>query len=186
MNFPVALDDDFIAFSPKKKLTQSQIKALLAYLNSSFGQFQVERKGRATGGGMLSLEVDYATNVPVPDVVKMRDRDIGILARAFENLEDEARRLGGADRRSNITRLQRTTNSIDDKLVRILGVPRDAPSKLRKATELMMERRVARMEEARAETIRGEESPRIVPPRKTREAASKEDRLTQPLEGWIR
>jgi len=95
MKFPVALDNDFIAFSPKKRFTEKQIKALLAYLNSSFGQFQVERKGRATGGGMLSLEVDYATDIAVPNVMNMRDGHIQILANAFEGLESEARKLVG-------------------------------------------------------------------------------------------
>jgi len=186
MKFPVTLDADFIAFAPKKRLTQTQIKALLAYLNSSFGQFQVERKGRATGGGMLSLEVDYATNIAVPNVMDMDDDHIETLANAFEELEDEARRLGGADRRGNVLKLRKTIEKIDGELARALAVPKDSPSKLRKAIDILRERRLARVVEARPEVIRGDEAPRIRPPIKARRGSTKEDRFAQPLERWTR
>jgi len=71
-------------------------------------------------------------------------------------------------------RKTRTIEKMDDELARVLAVPKDSPFKLRKAIDFLRERRLARVREA------------IRPPKKARRGTTKEDRLTQPLERWVR
>ena len=46
-----------ITFIPKVQLSELQLKALLAYLNSSFVQLYIESISRITGLGVAALEV---------------------------------------------------------------------------------------------------------------------------------
>jgi type I restriction-modification system DNA methylase subunit len=103
--FPCAVDDDIFSLIPRSgvELTGLELKALLAYLNSSFTQVQAEVMGRIVSGVAL-LEVDYGLfkKLLVPDVRRLPRGDVEKLAGLFDKLEAEARRLGGANIVENV------------------------------------------------------------------------------------
>ena len=104
-DFNYALDNRIIAFIPKKrsKLSSLELKALLAYLNSSFTQLQAEALGRVAGGAaLLEVDVRSLSSFMVIDVSRMDRASLYKLARLFDSLEAEARRMGGADTASSI------------------------------------------------------------------------------------
>ena len=181
--FAVALDPDFIAFEPKEKMTEDQTKALLAYLNSSFGQFQIEKGGRTTGGGMVSLEAKGAMELLMPNVANLGTRNLRRLVSLYEELEAEARKVGGADKRTNLALMKATLERLDEGVALSLGLPKSIPKALRKSISIMMERRVQRAEDAKPEAVRGEEAVRIRPPR-TRGKTKKEDIGATQLDRW--
>jgi hypothetical protein len=183
----IALDHRLIAFIPKIELTTDIQKAVLVYLNSSFTQFQIEFLCRSTGGGMIELDVKAASELMVFNPNKLSKDEVDRLASLFDELEAEARKLGGADTRNNLNKLEeKVINKIDLEIARILGFPKNVAEKVRLLAKTMMERRLARAEEARPEAIMGEEMPRIKVPKKVSRGASKDDGLTQPLERWIK
>lgn len=182
----VALDHRLISLIPKTNINDIQLKAILAYLNSSFAQFQIEFLCRSTGGGMIELDVKDISKLMVFDPSRLSEGEVNRLASLFDKLEAEARKLGGADTRENFDRLEdEIINEIDLEIARMLGFPEDVAEKVKELTKIMMERRLARAEEARPEAIRGEEMPRVRVPKASRDS-SREDGLTQPLERWIR
>jgi type I restriction-modification system DNA methylase subunit len=99
-----ALDHRILALIPKKgvEFDEVELKALLAYLNSSFAQLQAEVMGRSTGGGMIELDVKPLSNFVILDVKRLTRESLEELARLFDELEAEARRLGGADAVENV------------------------------------------------------------------------------------
>lgn len=136
---------------------------------------------------MIELDVKAASELTVFNPSKLSKDEVDRLASLFDELEAEARKLGGADTRDNIDKLEeKVINKIDLEIARILGLPKNVAEKVRMLAKTMMERRLARAEEARPEVIRGEEMPRIKVPRKAGRGSSKEDKLTQPLERWLR
>ncbi|MEM1606217.1 MAG: hypothetical protein QXW41_08250, partial [Fervidicoccaceae archaeon] len=157
---PVVTYDAIITFIPKIELSDLQLKALLAYLNSSFTQLYIESVGRTTGAvGPIALEVRHAEDMPVPDVRRLSENDLKLLASLFDDLEAEARKLGGADKRENIEKLWDTViKRIDEEVARILGLPREIADAAKALSKTMMERRLARAEEAKPEAIKGEET----------------------------
>ena len=168
--YPLFLDYDFRTFMPKIKITDSQLKAILAYLNSSFIRLFTEAYGRTAGGvGVLALEVRHAQDLPVLDVRFLNQKDVESLAFLFDELELEARRLGGADTRENSEKLWDTIiPKIDEEICRILGLPKSLAVQAKQIAKQMMYRRLSRAEEAKPETIRGEEEPKIKPQPKTK------------------
>ena len=188
MKKSVALDHRLISLIPKMTLSDVELKSLLAYLNSSFSQLQAEIKGRTAGGvALLEFDVNTLNEFFVPNPNKLSKDEVDRLASLFDELEAEARKLGGADTRDDIDKLEeKVINKIDLEIARILGLPKNVAEKVRMLAKTMMERRLARAEEARPEVIRGEEMPRIKVPKKAGRGSSKEDRLTQPLERWLR
>ncbi|MEM1606366.1 MAG: N-6 DNA methylase [Fervidicoccaceae archaeon] len=166
---PVVTYDAIITFVPKIELSKLQLKALLAYLNSSFTQLYIESVGRTTGAvGPIALEVRHAEDMPVLDVRRLSENDLKLLASLFDELEAEARRLGGADKRENIEKLWDTViKRIDEEVARILGLPREMADAAKALSKTMMERRLARAEEAKPEVIKGEEASGVELPRKT-------------------
>jgi len=158
---PVVTYDAIITFIPKIELSKLQLKALLAYLNSSFTQLYIESVGRTTGAvGPIALEVRHAEDMPVLDVRRLSENDLKLLASLFDDLEAEARRLGGADKRENIEKLWDTViKRIDEEIARILGLPREMADAAKALSKIMMERRLARAEEAKPEAIKGDEAP---------------------------
>jgi len=147
-----------IAFIPRGevKLTEAQIKALLAYLNSSFTQLYIESIARTTGMGVAALEVMNAREMPIIDVSNLNENNLRELADLFDKLDSEARRLGGADKRENVERLWDTVIAeIDRKVAEILQLPEHLPDAARSLARSMMERRLARAEEARPTIIKG-------------------------------
>jgi type I restriction-modification system DNA methylase subunit len=99
-----ALDDRVLALIPRQGVSfeEVELKALLAYLNSSFAQLQAEVMGRSTGGGMIELDVRPLGEFLILDVKRLPREDLEELARLFDELEDEARKLGGADAVENV------------------------------------------------------------------------------------
>jgi hypothetical protein len=84
---PVVTYHAIITFIPKVEIDEHQIKALLAYLNSSFTQLYIESVGRTTGAvGPIGLEVKYAEEIPILDVRKLGEKD-DVLASPFDELE---------------------------------------------------------------------------------------------------
>jgi hypothetical protein len=100
-----ALDDRVLALIPKREVNfeEVELKALLAYLNSSFTQLQAEVMGRTAGGvALLELDVKPLSDFAILDVKRLPREDLEELARLFDELEDEARKLGGADAVENV------------------------------------------------------------------------------------
>jgi type I restriction-modification system DNA methylase subunit len=150
--------DAMIAFIPKDevKLTETKVKALLAYFNSSFIQLYIESIARTTGMGVAALEVKNAEEMPIINVNSMDGNNLRELADLFDRLDSEARRLRGADKRENIERLWDTVIAeIDRKVAEILQLPEHLPEAARSLAMEMMKRRLARAEEARPTIIKG-------------------------------
>jgi hypothetical protein len=99
-----ALDHRILALIPKEGVSfeEVELKALLAYLNSSFAQLQAEVMGRSTGGGMIELDVRPLNDFMILDVKRLPKEDLKGLAQLFDELEAEARRLGGANEAENV------------------------------------------------------------------------------------
>jgi type I restriction-modification system DNA methylase subunit len=102
--YQCALDHRILALIPKKgkSFEEDELKALLAYLNSSFAQLQAEVKGRSTGGGMIELDVKPLSEFVILDVKRLPRKDLEELAKLFDEFEAEARKLGGAHAVENI------------------------------------------------------------------------------------
>ncbi|MEM4959318.1 MAG: N-6 DNA methylase [Nanopusillaceae archaeon] len=167
--YDIVTYDAIITFIPKIELSELQLKALLAYLNSSFTQLYIESHVRITGMGVVSLEVKYVEEMPILDVRRLSQNDLKLLASLFDDLEAEARKLGGADKRENIEKLWNTViKRIDEEVAKILGLPREMADVAKALSKIMMERRLARAREAKPEAIRGEETAGVELPRKTR------------------
>ena len=185
----VMFDPDFIVFIPREgvSLTGGQLKALCAYLNSSFVQLYLEAEGRVPGGlGPIAIEVSHASELPVIDPRKLAKRAVEELASLFDRLEREARRLGGADRRENIMELWDTVIAeIDAKVAEVLGLPPDLAVRARELAKAMMERRLARAREARPRAIKGEEELRLMRPRRGRRRKANPARGV-PLDAFLR
>jgi type I restriction-modification system DNA methylase subunit len=175
--YPVATYHAIITFIPKNELNELQLKALLAYLNSSFPQLYIESVGRTTGAvGPIGLEVKHAEEMPILDVRKLNKENLELLASLFDELEAEARRLGGADTAENIEKLWDTViEKIDMEITRILKLPKELAKTAKIMAKTMMKRRLQRAEEATPEAIKGEEEPRLKPPKKP-EKPTEEDK----------
>ncbi len=188
--FPLAFDPDFICFIPHQKLTETELKALLAYLNSSFSSLFIESHGRTTGGGMVALEASQASEIPILDVRTLNEESLRRLSDLFDQLEDEARKLGGAETQKNMEALKNSVILKIDEAIADILFP-DKPEKdrrriveqVRRVSKLLMERRLFRAGEARPEAVKGEEEPRIRPPKKTKQRKKAEKSI--PLDMFI-
>jgi hypothetical protein len=176
---PVVTYHAIITFVPKTELTENKTKALLSYLNSSFPQLYIESHARITGMGVAALEVKHAEEIPILDVRKLYEKDVDVLASLFDELEAEARKLGGADTAENIEKLWDTViDKIDVEITRILKLPKELAKTAKIMAKTMMKRRLQRAEEATPEAIKGEEEPRLKPPKRS-EKISEEDKTVQ-------
>jgi len=186
--FRCALDDRVLALIPKEgvSFTEKELKALLAYLNSSFSQLQAEIKGRSTGGGMLELDVKPLSDFLVLDVKKLPAKVVEELAQLFDKLEDEARSLGGTHTAENVfgselaaeiasrsveRKVEGLFNTvireIDYKISKILGFSVEMVDTIRSLVVNMAKRRLARAGEARPGALKGEEASVIELPKRT-------------------
>ncbi|MEM2005514.1 MAG: N-6 DNA methylase [Zestosphaera sp.] len=171
---PVVTYDAIVTFIPKTELNELQLKALLTYLNSSFTQLYIESHARITGMGVAALEVKHAEDMPTLDVRRLNQKDLELLASLFDELEAEARRLGGAEKSENIEKLWDTViERIDIEVVRILGLPKELARTAKIMAKAMIERRLQRAKEAKPEAIKGEEEPQIKPPKKPKKETPK-------------
>jgi type I restriction-modification system DNA methylase subunit len=163
--FSTAVDHRILALFPRKEiyLSEEMLKALLAFLNSSFTQIQVEARGRTTGGGMLELDIKPLEELLVIHINKLGGRDIERLANLFDELESEARRLGGQDVKENVERLYDTViKKIDYTIAELLGIGELEAEVVRTMVKVIMERRLSRAAEARRDVIKGESEDRAL------------------------
>jgi hypothetical protein len=173
------LDHRILALIPRQgvQFDEVELKALLAYLNSSFAQLQAEAMGRVAGGvALLELDIRPLSSFLVLDVRRLPRGDVERLAQLFDKLESEARRLSGADSAENVygSELAReltgrtdvrpgiqglfntVIREIDYEIARILGLEH-LVEPLRALALAMARRRLVRAREARREAIIGEE-----------------------------
>jgi hypothetical protein len=204
--FQCALDDRILALIPKQgvQFDEVELKALLAYLNSTFTQIQAETMGRVAGGvALLELDVKPLSSFLVLDVKKLPRGDVEKLARLFDRLEAEARRLGGADVVENVfgselaKELPSVSNvrpgieglfntiikEIDYEVARILGLE-GLVEAIRAMVLELAKRRLSRAQEAEREAVKGSEGlPKLEKPKKKRseetEAKGKMKSLTE-------
>ncbi|MGB9831452.1 MAG: N-6 DNA methylase, partial [Fervidicoccus fontis] len=177
--FQCALDHRILALIPREGVSfdDTELKALLAYLNSSFNQLQAEVRGRSTGLGMIELDVKPLSEFLVLDVKRLRREDVERLGSLFDKLEDEARRLGGADTpegiygselareltgkanvRPEVKGLFNTViREIDYEIGRILGLGDSVVEDTRSLVLELAGRRLSRTGEARVDALRGSE-----------------------------
>jgi hypothetical protein len=154
-NFPVALYDALIAFKPKVEFSENQLKALLAYLNSSFAQYYIELNGRRSGGGIIGLEVNIAKEMPILDVRKLTDEQVIGLARLFDKLESMARSIGGAVEKEQVEKLLPVIKEIDDFVGNLLGLSQDQIRYVQETVDELIKRRQAASKEPKPEAVKG-------------------------------
>ncbi|MFP3172864.1 MAG: N-6 DNA methylase, partial [Acidilobus sp.] len=185
--FQSALDHRVLALITRQgvQFDEVELKALLAYLNSTFAQIQAEAMGRITGGGMIELDVKPLSSFLVLDVKKLPREDVEKLAQLFDRLEAEARRLGGADEVENVfgSELAKeltgrsdvkpgveglfntVIREIDYEVARVLGLE-NLVEPVRAMLLEMVRRRLSRAGEAKPEAMKGTEE--LLEPRKPR------------------
>ena len=156
-NKPMAIFHRMICLYPKEKLTNNQIKAILAYLNSSFAQFYVETEGRYIALGPIGLEISQAERMPVLDPRKLSEKEIKGLADLFDKLEVKAREIGGATEREQIEQLKPIIHEIDREIGKILELPDLEVYAIQNAVDQLVKRRIAGAGEVKRHAIRGEE-----------------------------
>jgi hypothetical protein len=154
-NFPVALYDALIAFKPKAKFSENQLKALLAYLNSSFAQYYIELHGRRSGGGIIGLEVNIAKEMPILDVRKLTDEQVIRLAGLFDKLESMARSSGGAVEKEQVEKLLPVIKEIDDFVGNLLGLSQDRIRYIQETVDELIKRRQAAAKMPKPEAVKG-------------------------------
>jgi len=164
--FKVAMYHGLISLIPKVKLSEEQIKAFLAYLNSSFMQYYIETHGRRSGGGIIALEVNIAKEMPILDVRKLSGEHVKVLAKKFDELEAEARKIGGASEREQIQNLKPKIYEIDMFVAKILGIPEVTVELVQKQVDMLIERRILDSKKAKGQNIEGESESWIRPPKK--------------------
>jgi len=182
-NMPIVLDADFISFIPKSKTETLELKALLAYLNSNFNRFYIETHGRATGGGMLSIEVNQASKMPIINIKRLKKRQLKRLASLFDKLEEETRRIEGADSIDHLEKLQSIFDEIDIAISEFLGIKKELVKRIQNVVKILSERRISRTHKARPGTVKGEEEPKIRPPKKR--GRRRKEEFHRPLTRWM-
>jgi len=150
--FPAGISGDaFIALLSKKNVSfnETQTRALLAYLNSNFAQYYVETIGLKSPGGIIQLDAGRARGIPVLDVRKLSTQQIKQLAHLYNELEHEARKIGGTSRRWEIEKLKPKIYEIDRAVAVLLGIKDEDVKNVENQVDLMVERRVSAAKKAR-------------------------------------
>jgi type I restriction-modification system DNA methylase subunit len=126
----------------KIELSIKELKALVAYLNSTLVWNWLEFNGRAVAGGPLHIDLSTARNIPIPNLKTLKEKDIEDLARLFDELDAEARKHKGAKKLLEVLNyLKPIKQQIDKKICEIYGLNIDVEA-LWQLTIGMMERRV--------------------------------------------
>ncbi len=144
--FPAGISGDaFIALLSKKNVSfnETQTRALLAYLNSNFAQYYVETTGLKSPGGIIQLDAGRARGIPVLDVRKLSTQQMKQLANLYNELEHEARKIGGTSRRGEIEKLKPKIYEIDRAVAELLGIKDEDVKHVEAQVDLMVERRVS-------------------------------------------
>ena len=183
VDFPTALYDATIALVPKTKIRQKALKALLAYLNSTFIHLYIESHGRVVSVGPIALELNQASGMPILDIENLPNQQVDHLAKLFDKLEVETRKIGGAHKRQNLEKLKPIFNEIDRYVAGIVGLPEPLVSKAETIANALMDRRLSGAKMAKPEAIRGEEEPKIRPPKSSERPKEKTKDL--PLEMFL-
>lgn len=167
------MQDNFVAYPaivtylPKENLNETELKAILAFLNSSISTLYVENEGRATALGLIALEVTQAEEIPIPNVKKMTEEQLQKLAEAFDKLEVASRKIGASNTLGSIKSLAPEFEYIDSIIASIFGLPEELLKRARELVTLLMERRLARIKLATPELLKSEEKALdMVPPSK--------------------
>jgi hypothetical protein len=183
--FPVAVYHALIALLPKPEtlLTNGQIRAALAYLNSSFTQYYVETRGRYIAKGPIGFEVNIAREMPILDVRRLSKGQIAEVATLFDKLESESRRIGGASEKGQLEKLKPIIYEIDKTLAKLLDIPEEAVKLVEEQVDMLVERRVAGSKEERRESVRGESEVKLKPPRRRRRTEPQSN--STPLDHFI-
>jgi type I restriction-modification system DNA methylase subunit len=142
---------------PDIELDEVEVKALLAYLNSTFNWVWLEQNARYIAKGPLGLEVNTIDKMPIPNVKKVDRRYVEELAKLFDKLESAARAIIGTSASSSMEgeeeegeggeklrmfkELRPIFREIDGRIAEILGIHVDVDELWRHAWE-MMERRI--------------------------------------------
>ena len=153
--------DALIAFIPKdneQKLTDVQIKSLLAWLNSTFIQYYIETHGRRSGGGIIGLEVNIAKEMPILDVWRLNNKHLELLASKFDELEAETRRIDGASDKEQIKRLKTKIYEIDSIIGKIIGLSEEDIKAIQAIVKELIERRVLATRTSSPKTVKSEGS----------------------------
>jgi len=181
---PVVTYHAIITFTPKIKLSEMQLKALLAYLNSSFCQLYIESNARITGMGVAALEVKHAEKMPILNIKKLKQNDLKLFSSLFDELEVETRKIGGADKLENSEKLWDTIiEKIDMEIARVLKLRKGLAKSAKIMAKSMMKRRLQRTKEATPQAIKGKEAPKIRRPKKSERQYVKDPSI--PLDRFI-
>jgi type I restriction-modification system DNA methylase subunit len=176
-----------VTFLPRADLTDEELKATLAYLNSNFCHLYVEAEGRATALGLIALEVAQAERMPTLDIKTLSRKNIRDLANLFDRLEEEARKIGGAHTMSNLGRLEPLFEEIDNKVVEVLDLPESLGKQAREVASRLMARRLIRTEQAVPEILRGEEQGlEMRPPARKIRVKRDESDTSMSLDQWTK
>lgn len=135
------LDD--IEKNSKTTLSIKELKALVAYLNSTLVWNWLEFKGRAVSMGPLALEVNIVKDIPIPNLKGLSEKDVDNLAKLFDELEAEARKHQDMkDVLDTLNFLEPIKQKIDRKICEIYGLKINVEA-LWNSTVEMMQRRIA-------------------------------------------
>ncbi|MFP3144734.1 MAG: N-6 DNA methylase [Caldisphaera sp.] len=147
---------------PEITLDETEIKAILSYLNSTFNWVWLEQNAGYAAKGPLSIEVNVVERMPILNVKAIDRGRLEELARLFDDLETEARKFMGLKSVTNdlpdegegeeeedvgspklemFRRLRPIFKRIDEVVAEILGIDVDVDELWNLAWE-MMERRV--------------------------------------------
>lgn len=94
-------------------------------------------------GGIIQLDVGKAREMPILDIRKLNDRQLSSLAKLFDELERETRKIGGASRREEIEKLKPKIDEIDRAVAVLLGIKDEDVKNVEAQVDLMVERRVS-------------------------------------------
>jgi type I restriction-modification system DNA methylase subunit len=139
------------------ELDEAEVKAILAYLNSTFNWIWLEQNARYIAKGPLGLEVSTVERMPCLDAKRIDRSHVKKLAELFDKLESEARQLisrnnsslkdqeaeeeEGGKKFEMFKKLESVFKEIDAKVAEILGITTNQDMLWSYAWE-MMERRI--------------------------------------------
>jgi hypothetical protein len=134
---------------------ETEIKAILSYLNSTFNWVWLEQNAGYASKGPLSIEVNVVERMPILNVKKINRKYVEELANLFDKLESTARLIIGTGASLSkedeeeegygklrmFKELRSIFREIDSKIAEVLGIDVDVDVLWDQAWE-MMERRV--------------------------------------------
>jgi type I restriction-modification system DNA methylase subunit len=136
------------------ELDEAEVKAILAYLNSTLNWLWLEQNARYIAKGPLGLEVSIVERMPCLDVKRIDRTHVEKLAELFDKLESRARELisnystsprdqekeEGGKKFEMFRRLKPVFKEIDAKIVEILGIAINPDTLWSYAWEMMARR----------------------------------------------